>query len=454
MFRSSTLAFLSLLTAACGAAVDPEPAESGSAALFGTSSGSVYLRVDTSFGSQGRTLERAGIAANAVASAPNHGVLLAGTARDGSGNLCLALERLAPDGTHDSTFGAGTSGAIAACSANSEGRAVAVQPDGEVLMAGHALVNGTHSYVVNRFTSSGAPDLTFGTWGTVSRTFNGFAWAEALALQPDGKILVAGTASASAGGYFPGLTRYQSNGALDTGFGWLGAAPEDSAHLAARAIALQPDGKILVAGTIFNFDRTRTAAVERYLPTGWIDTTFGTNGVVRVPYSYNGLGLSTAEFRSIAIGADGGIVLVGQGEQLHPSTTYRFGIAARLTPGGVLDKGFNKVGTRLVDLGSQRGRLASVIGLADDSFVAVGDQADAAGNYQIAAVHVLRDGTLQSDFGGTSAVMLASAMPAASGAPITSAAVDLSDTQRPLLDIAGYATGSMFAARFSFYSPR
>jgi uncharacterized delta-60 repeat protein len=129
--------------------------------------------------------------------------------------------------------------------------ATAIQPDGRILAAGVSEAKGTYDFALARYTSTKALDPTFGDGGVVLTDFDkSYDWAYAMALQPDGKILLAGVSDASGSKDFA-LARYNPDGSLDAGFGRGGLATEHTRSLTAdiiRGLAVQPDGRIVVAG--------------------------------------------------------------------------------------------------------------------------------------------------------------------------------------------------------------
>src|SRR5262249_2611041 len=151
--------------------------------------------------------------------------------------------------------------------------------------------------------------------GVVTTGVLSMSLAHAIALQSDGKIVVAGSAvvRASADPLDFGLARYNSNGTLDTTFGGGGTVTTDlSGHNdEAVAIATQDDGKILVTGYAGNLradiNNTGDFAVVRYNANGALDTTFGANGV-RITDFFGNQDFGLA----IALQTDGGIVVAGR----------------------------------------------------------------------------------------------------------------------------------------------
>ena len=183
----------------------------------------------------------------------------------------LRRARLNPNGSLDPSFGNDTAGksivAFDRGGGNSdEASAVALEPDGRIVVAGYAQSPaGDEDFAVARLNPNGLLDPSFGTAGKAIVAFDrggsNYDWASAVALQPDGKIVAAGAAISTAHGYDFAVARLNPNGLLDPSFGTagkaivafdLGGGNSDEAY----AVALQPDGKIVVAGAadISSFD--------------------------------------------------------------------------------------------------------------------------------------------------------------------------------------------------------
>ena len=186
----------------------------------------------------------------------------------------FAVARYNVDGFLDPTFGA--RGRVTTnFGPYGVGNAVALQRDKKIVVAGSAAVARGLNFAVARYNADGSLDLTFGTKGKVTTSFGGgtFDRGNAMVLQKDGKIVVAGTTAGTRGLNFA-VARYNTNGSLDTGFG-TGGKVTTSFYKADRgyAVALQKDGKIVVAGTSdSNF------AVARYNVDGSLDMKFGREG--------------------------------------------------------------------------------------------------------------------------------------------------------------------------------
>ena len=143
---------------------------------------------------------------------------------------------------------------------------------------------------------AGGLDPNFGTNGkVVTYTPNSNSSANAVAIQSDGKIIVAGT---------PLLTRYNSDGSVDTSFGTNGIV-NVSGIIRGNAVAIQPDGKILVA-------RNPGFGVARLNSNGSLDTSFGTNGIASHDFATSSNTLQSGNVRSIVLQSDGKITVGGE----------------------------------------------------------------------------------------------------------------------------------------------
>ena len=214
------------------------------------------------------------------------------------------VSRFTPEGQIDASFGVNGSARVAYGVLNAA-NAVAVQPDGKVVIAGYSNFSpqkGIIDFLVARFLPDGRPDPGFGSNGVFVWDFAGGAdIAVGLALAPDGKIVVAGTVWNGAG-YDWGVARLTDGGALDATFDsdgmfFFGVGPNS----AISAVAVQPDGKILAAGgTVGDF------AVARLTASGATDLSFGAiDG-----FAINDLG-GTEGIATLAVAADGWIYAAG-----------------------------------------------------------------------------------------------------------------------------------------------
>jgi uncharacterized delta-60 repeat protein len=239
------------------------------------------------------------------------------------------LTRFRGDGRPDTAFGANGSAFIFGSGLNNNAaRAVAVQPDGKIVIAGYRASNaqGTgKDFQVARFLPSGAIDINFGDHGVKLVDFvGGEDFATALALAPDGKIVVAGPIT----GYYSiwGVARLTSSGQLDSSFNQGGWTYVDfNGQNGVSAVAVQPDRKIILGGH-FNGD----FALHRLLENGAPDPGFGSNGSGT---TLTNLG-DNERINALALAANGWIYAAGYRDD--DNTSGRDMALAQYTPQGIL----------------------------------------------------------------------------------------------------------------------
>jgi uncharacterized delta-60 repeat protein len=235
--------------------------------------------------------------------------------------------------------------------------------------------------------SAGNLDPSFGTGGRVVGTFYG--WASAVALQPDGKIVVAGVADARPGTFGFALVRYNPDGTLDRSFGRNGKVITgfgDGAE--ATAVVVQPDGKIVVAGRSGpTGEGSRFFALARYLPDGALDRSFGKRGKITTGLLGGENGIA-----DLALQPDGKIVAGGWASPAS-ALVYRFALA-RYRADGTLDPSFGSGGTVTTKLGNGSSNGATLALQPDGKILAGGS---ARGNF--AVVRYRPDGTVDPSFG-------------------------------------------------------
>jgi len=233
---------------------------------------------------------------------------------------------------------------------------LALQQDGKIVLAGESTINGDRDFALARYNTNGTLDPSFGTGGRVTTTFGQNDVAFSVAVQPDGKIVTAGFAL-----FKFALARYNSNGTLDPNFGTGGqvTTPIGGLNDAAERLALQGDGKIVVSGRSYINGNFHSALV-RYNSNGTLDAGFGT-----VTAIFGG----ESDEVSIAIQPDGKIVVPGSS---FTGFNESFGLA-RFNSGSDSNAnpnaGFVKVDT------TTGGSWKGVYGL--DGYIVIGDGASA-----------------------------------------------------------------------------
>lgn len=298
---------------------------------------------DTGFGSNGTVITRLNIGgdfAYALTVQADGKILIGGTSITNQNEF--ALLRVNGDGTLDNGFDGDGKVTTPIGAVGGIAYGMALQPDNKIVLVG-AANNGTNlDFGVVRYNSDGSLDKTFDGDGklTTPVTTAAHDTAQAVAIQPDGKIVVVGSTN---NGDF-GLVRYNGNGSLDTGFGGNGIVVTSiTADEYARAIALQPDGKILVAGqAVHPISGQRGFAVARYDTAGNLDTTFSGDGIIVTEPEIPG---AIDEAFALAVQPDGRILVAGS------STFGPADVAlARYTDDGSLDNSFAGDGMVRVDI--------------------------------------------------------------------------------------------------------
>ena len=249
--------------------------------------------------------------ANATAIQADGKIVLAGASFNSNGSPCFALTRYNTNGSLDNSFG--NSGIVTTSFGSGESYAndMAIQTDGKIVVAGES-DNSTNSsqprFTLTRYNTNGNLDNTFGTAGIVITSFVSEGFANAMAIQADGKILATGEGT-NVGGAGIALTRYNINGSLDNTFGTAGIVTTSiGGSCGGSAIAIQADGKIVVAGYGLTTNNQLCFALTRYNTNGSLDNTFGTAGIVTTI-----IGGDYSSFAyALAIQADGKIVVAGE----------------------------------------------------------------------------------------------------------------------------------------------
>ena len=250
---------------------------------------------------------------------------------------------------------------------------VAIQADGKILAVGE-LEDGVSNWYFGlfRYRADGSLDPTFGDGGWVDTDLGNADFAHAVAVQPDGKIVVAGEADCRYATCFT-LARYTATGALDGTFGaGDGVVRTMFSQCGCRAydVAIQPNGKIAAVGWRFRYGDNQDDdlfAVARYLPDGRLDQTFSGDGRASLDF---GWGDDVAE--AVAVQPDGKIVVAGYGTRNRYLTESDFAFA-RFRSNGTLDPTFSGDGLATVHFGSNRSDGATSVDIqADGRILAAG----------------------------------------------------------------------------------
>lgn len=287
-------------------------------------------------------------------------IIIGGNFTQFNGSPVGGIARLKTDGTLDTTFQTGSG-------ANNDVTAVAVQADGKVLLGGDftSFNGGSHGRIV-RLTSTGSVDPTF------SPGIGANADVEVILIQPDGKILLGGLLTQFNGQSSRGLIRLLSDGSVDSSF-----SVGDGANDRVLALALRPDGRILVGGEFTSFDFGFTRRITQLLPNGNTDSSFlntieGTNGPVK----------------TLALLPDGDVMLGGDFSSYDNATHNRL---VRINPNGTVDNSFN-AGAGPDD------SVNSIVVQPDGSLTIGGDFSQYRSAFRNRIARLQADGRLESSF--------------------------------------------------------
>ncbi|MDB5357034.1 MAG: uncharacterized protein JWN24_3487 [Phycisphaerales bacterium] len=290
----------------------------------------------------------------------------------GIGYNNFAVARYNTDGSLDTTFGTGGKAVIDFGNNQSLASSVAIQSDGKIVVAGttYSGIFASNDFAVARFNSDGTLDSTFGTGGKVATDLGSNDFGNAVAIQSDGKIIVGGASGISVFKEFA-LARYTSTGALDTTFnssGIVTTALDGLGQSAISSLAVQSDGKIVAAGERAN----NAAAVVRYTSAGALDTTFNSTGKV-----FN-TSLSPGA-SGVAMQADGKVLISGGGT--FDGTNSYFNLA-RYNSDGSADTGFGSSGIAQAQVTGVSGQDSeTAMAIESDGKVVVGGTAASGGNW-------------------------------------------------------------------------
>jgi uncharacterized delta-60 repeat protein len=249
---------------------------------------------------------------------------------------------------------------------------VAIQPDGRIVAVGE-MIDGQSGWYFGavRYLPNGELDTSFGEGGWVEDDLGNFEFAHAVAVQPDGGIVVAGESDCRYALCFV-LARYRPDGSLDPGFGEGGIVHTSFGLVDASQaldVTLAPDGKIVAAGFVKrggDAQDTSHFAVARYLPDGRLDTSFSRDGLATVDFGYgNDIAYSVATQRG------GRIVVAGQGSRFVGRTEDDFAFA-RFRANGRLDRSFSGDGKRTVNFGGHRFDVSYGVAVRGRSIFATG----------------------------------------------------------------------------------
>ncbi|MBI4259883.1 MAG: hypothetical protein HY658_04895 [Actinobacteria bacterium] len=267
-------------------------------------------------------------------------IVAAGDVGIGSGNSMFGVARYNADGTLDTAFGGGDGKATTQFTVKDDAVAdMTLQDDGKIVVVGVGAAGGANPrFAVARYNPDGTLDTTFSGDGKVLTdiTVNKLDWANAVAVQDDGKIVAGGVAEITSTNSKFALVRYNPDGTLDTTFSGDGKQTTNFTAWSDSllGLAVQADQKIVAAGSAAAGGTNPRFALARYNADGTLDTTF------------SGDGKQTTQFTT---GSDWAYDLVVQGDQEIVAVGFASGqggrfALARYATDGTLDASFGTGG--------------------------------------------------------------------------------------------------------------
>jgi uncharacterized delta-60 repeat protein len=309
-------------------------------AAFAQTSAALPGNLDPSFGGGGivsKAISGGDSAGRTVASAPGGKIVVSGTTQ--SSPAMLTVLRYNGDGSLDSSFSGDGVAQIGNSGQYVNGGQSVVQSDGKIVVIGVAAFGPDQDIFVARLNTDGSPDGTFGVGGSTHFNFTTDDYPFAVALQPDGKIVIGGRTIPSTDEQAT-LIRVLPGGTLDPSFGGgtgkVTLAVPTATSAEARGITIGPDGSIYFVGQA-TVAAKYTMLAAKLTSAGAPDTSFNGTGFAFGPSSTSG----STQFKSVSLQADGKLLASGAA----PGATYNAGTVTRFLPNGAPDPGFGSGGT-------------------------------------------------------------------------------------------------------------
>lgn len=348
--------------------------------------------LDSTFGTEGKVTTSLDTFYGSVLAVQSDGKIIAA----GHAAFDFALVRYNPNGNLDTTFG-NNGQVVTNISVSDTFFAVGIQSDGKIIAAGEAEINGARDFALVRYNPDGSLDTSFGNEGKITTDFFGLHdFAYDLVIQADGKIVVAGAAYINENTRRFALARYNTNGSLDTTFGNGGKVTTFIGGFSdiVNAVTIQPDNKIVAVGSSVSAGTNHDFGIVRYNPDGSLDTTFDTDGKVKMDFFNN----SPDVAGDVLIQpGDDKIVVLG-----NTATENMNKLAlARYNPDGSLDASFDVDGIITIDFGNTSNYSTELVMQPDGKLVIAGSVFIDGGNGEsrFALARHNPDGSLDPGFG-------------------------------------------------------
>lgn len=337
--------------------------------------------------------------------APDKKIVVTGMTRK-SGNADLLIIRYNPDGTLDNTFSGDGIVVTSLGSMLESGGALVIQPDGKIIVMVNIMEGSEYNSMLLRYNVNGTLDNSFSGDGKLTIDFS--AWDDQMndvALQADGKIVVAGSTDDGAFSSKIFVARFMSNGSYDasfnsTGYKMIDIVAGDIDY--ATDLEIQPDNKIVMSA--FAGDITLSVVIIRLNTNGSFDGSLGNNGIARSDWGAPHLAIA----RELELQTDGKIVLSGDVDWAPNTYNISHAVVARYNSDGTFDKSFAGDGQMELDFhnpnnppapASQIESVESLDILPDGKIIAGGWTSDFISPWYFAVARINTNGTFDNSFG-------------------------------------------------------
>ena len=316
---------------------------------------------------------------------------------DDEDNFSVLLVRHNADGSIDTGFGDGNGRLVLDTGGINLNPAPLALPDGKIMLA-VSTPGDPFDFRIMRLNADGSPDASFGDGGSVVVDVDpGSDLPTEMLLQPDGKVIVAGPGGVNFGGGIMVATRLNEDGTLDTSFGDGGKLVyfPPGAGMSSSHMTLQADGKLLVAGFISSVGASPDVLLLRFDSDGALDTGFADEGML-----VHSFGVGTDNARAVHVLPDGKILVAGS---MRSPANDVDGFLMRLNADGTLDTGFGTGGTVKAHLTDGHDLFAHMVVQSDGKIVVLGtigaSEAGGAVGGELMLVRYHADGRLDTGFG-------------------------------------------------------
>jgi uncharacterized delta-60 repeat protein len=358
--------------------------------------------LDPTFDGDGRVVTDVGgstFRLYSIAVQPDGKIVAAGNVFTGA-TTDIVIVRYNSDGSLDNSFDSDGKVLTTIGTGTDEAHAVAIQADGKIVAAGYVNEGSAFDFAMVRYNTNGTLDDTFDVDGKVRTQVSDASGIEALAIQPDGKIVAAGSAGANGSNSDFALVRYNLNGSLDTSFDLDGKVmtPMGTGHDFADDLKILSDGKILLAG-----DREQASdydfALAKYNADGSLDTSFDGDGKVTTDFGEDETAVT------VSIQSNGKLVAVGyRGYDVGGTPKYDAAIS-RYDANGAIDSTLDGDGKLISDLGFQNSTVRAMAMQADGKVVVAGYTFNGSNN-DFSVVRYTTNGFLDPTFDGDGRVIV------------------------------------------------